>query len=272
LPLKKKFGQHHLIRSSICEPLVEYLAPADRLVVEIGPGGGVLTRGLLASGARVWALEIDLAWAVELGSRLPSSCLSTCVVDAAQFDWRRLPVGTLLTGNLPFNVATSIIERQLPHWERIPRAAYLVQKEVGDRLTAGPGEPAYGALSVLTRARARVCRLGRVSRGSFRPPPRVDGVFVGFELVAPPLDESRMEGFVGTVRLAFAQRRKQLANALSAGWGREVAAATLAAAAIDPRARAEALALEQFLALHTAYEQVADVGSRSGRDRSPPVG
>lgn len=257
IPLKKKYGQHHLVRSSICAPLIEFLRPENRLVVEIGPGGGVLTTALLAAGARVWAVEIDLDWAVRLATQLDSAELEICVGDATEFAWGRLPAGTLVTGNLPFNVATVLIEQVLPHWRTVPRAAFLVQKEVGERLLAGPGDAAYGALSVLTAARCRLCRLGTVSRGSFRPPPAVDGVFVGFEPTTPVLAEDGMEGFTRTVRQAFSQRRKQLRNALAAGWGRDVASVALGAAKIAPRARAEELSLDEFLRLHRAYEEAA---------------
>ena len=255
IPLQKRYGQHHLVRGSICSPLIDFLAPADRLVVEIGPGGGVLTARLLAAGARVLAAEIDLAWAAGLAQRRRSENLAVWVVDATEIDWQRMPTGTLVAGNLPFNVATVLIERLLPHWQRIPRAAFLVQKEVGERLLAAPGDNAYGALSVLTAARARVAKLGRVSRGSFRPPPKVDGMFVGFELAAPALAESDMEEFTLTVRQAFSQRRKQVRNALAAGWGRSVAAAALEEAGIDPRVRAEELSLDRFLCLHEAYRR-----------------
>ena len=233
IPLQKRYGQHHLVRGSICDPLVDFLAPTGELVV-----------------------EIDIAWAATLSRRSSSGALRLLIMDAATIDWRQLPVGTLVTGNLPFNVSTVLIEQILPRWQQIPRAAFLVQREVGDRLLAAPGDGAYGALSVLTAARARVSKLGRVSRGSFRPPPKVDGVFIGLELVAPILEESQMRGFTATVRQAFAQRRKQLRNALASGWGREVAAAVLAAAGIDPRVRAEELSLEEFLEMHEAYRQV----------------
>ena len=253
IPLQKRFGQHHLVRGAICAPLVEFLQPVGRLVVEIGPGGGVLTQGLVAAGARVIAVEIDIPWALALSRQLDSSSVRVIVGDATEFHWQALPPGTLVTGNLPFNVGTVLIEQVLPRWRQVPRAAFLVQKEVGDRLMARPGEGAYGALSVLTAARARVTRLARVSRGSFRPPPKVDGVFIGLELTRPVLTEDQMEGLTATVHLSFSQRRKQLRNALAAGWGRDVSLTALDVAGIDPRSRAEELALDQFLQLHRAY-------------------
>jgi 16S rRNA (adenine1518-N6/adenine1519-N6)-dimethyltransferase len=125
-----------------------------------------------------------------------------------------------------------------------------VQLEVAERLLAGPGDAAYGALSVLTQARAEARLLARVRRGSFRPAPKVEGAFVGLTLGPPPLAEAEMDAFVATVRLAFGRRRKTLRNSLAAGWGRERAAAVLAELGWAPARRAEELGRDDFLALH----------------------
>ena len=248
-PLKKALGQHHLTDGAICRPLIAFLQPEGRRVLEIGPGGGVLTAELLAAGAQVLGWELDLTWAVELRRRLRAPALSLVVGDALEIAWARLPPGTLVAGNLPYNVATVILERLLPHHAQVSRAAFLVQKEVADRLVAGPRDEAYGSLSVLTAAWARARILGRVRPGSFRPPPKVDSAFVGFELHPPPLPTEEMPAFIAFVRLAFGQRRKTLRNALAAGWGREKAAAVLAAAGVPEKTRAEELGLEEFLGI-----------------------
>jgi 16S rRNA (adenine1518-N6/adenine1519-N6)-dimethyltransferase len=245
--LKKSLGQHHLIDGALCRPLIAFLEPAGRRVLEIGPGGGVLTAELLAAGAQVIGWELDLAWAAELRRRLSGSDLRLVVGDALEIDWAHLPSPTCVAGNLPYNVATVIIERLLPHHARVPRAAFLVQKEVADRLVARPRDEAYGSLSVLVAAWARARILGRVRPGSFRPPPKVDSAFVGFELHSPPLPPAEMPPFIAFVRLAFGQRRKTLRNALAAGWGRERAAAVLAAAGVGEKVRAEELGLEVLL-------------------------
>lgn len=278
--LRKKLGQHHLVSGALCSPLVAFLRPAGETVVEIGPGGGVLTGELLAAGAaRVVGWEIDLAWAAELRRRfaepLPAAAagggagageparLAIVVADALALDWpslarrRASPVGTVLAaGNLPYNVATPILERLLPHHAAVPRAAFLVQKEVGERLVAGPGDAAYGSLSVLVAAYAEARLLGRVSKGAFRPPPKVDGAFVGLTLRPPPLPEAEMPAFLATVRAAFAKRRKTLRNSLAAAWGRDEAeralAAFLPAHGFPPTARAERLGLAELVALHRA--------------------
>jgi 16S rRNA (adenine1518-N6/adenine1519-N6)-dimethyltransferase len=253
--LRKALGQHHLVNGAVCRPLVDFLAPtapdAER-VLEIGPGGGVLTAELLAAGARVLGWELDPAWAAELRRRFPDRRLAVVVGDALEIAWDRLPAPTRVAGNLPYNVATAIVQDLLPHHARIPRAAFLVQKEVADRLVAAPGTDAYGSLSVIVAAQARPRLLGRVKPGSFRPPPKVDSAFVGLELQPPPLPAAEMPAFIAMVRLAFAQRRKTLRNSLASGWGRERAEAALAAAGIPERARAEELGLGEFLGI---YEQ-----------------
>jgi 16S rRNA (adenine1518-N6/adenine1519-N6)-dimethyltransferase len=256
--LKKSLGQHHLIDGSLCRPLVRFLAPnPGERILEIGPGGGVLTAELLAAGARVLGWELDLDWAAVLRRRFPPPGLSLVVGDALEIDWSRLPHPTLVAGNLPYNVATAILERMLPHHESIPRAAVLVQKEVSDRLVARAGDEAYGSLSLIVQTHAEAQILGRVRPGSFRPPPKVDSAFVGFALHPPPLPPAEMPGLISTIRLAFSQRRKTLRNALASGWGREKAEAVLAAVGLREKVRAEELGLGDFLAIRRAERAIA---------------
>ncbi len=256
--LKKRLGQHHLVDGALCRPLLDELDAAGERVLEIGPGGGVLTAELLAAKARLLALEVDPEWAFTLRRRFAGR-LSVAVFDALALDYRRLPAPTLVTGNLPFNVATRLIEDLLPHRATVPRAAFMVQKEVAERLVARPGESAYGSLSVLVAAYAEARYLGTVKPGSFRPPPKVAAAFVGLRLKAPPLAEDEMPGFVRLVRLAFAKRRKTLRNSLGSGLGRDRAQQLVDIAGLDPRCRAEALGLEELVELYGYYRRLADV-------------
>ena len=250
--LKKALGQHHLVDGALCRPLIEFLDSQDSRVLEIGPGGGVLTAELLAAGARVLGWELDPDWAAVLRRRLPDSRLTLVVGDALEIAWDHLPPPTLVAGNLPYNVATAILEDLLPHHARIPRAAFLVQKEVADRIVAVPGTDAYGSFSVIVAAVAPPPPRGKVRPPRLRPPPKVDSAFVGLELQPPPLPGAEMPAFVALVRLAFSKRRKTLRNSLAAGWGREKAEAVLAAAGIPERARAEELELGAFLEIYGA--------------------
>lgn len=267
---KKSLGQHHLRSGELCRPLLDFLAEdglADdaeplggRRVLEIGPGAGVLTRELVRLGARVTALEVDEEWAEVTRRQVPEA--EVIVADALRHPWHELPAPTLVTGNLPFQVATPIVGDLLTAASaepgRLPRIGVMVQKEVAERLVAGPGDGAYGALSVHVRATAEARWLGAVAAGSFRPPPRVDAAFVGLVPHAPtglPEDAGReervdrLESLREVVHQAFSHRRKTLRNSLGAGWGKKEAAAALERAGIDPRRRAETLDVEEFVAL-----------------------
>lgn len=256
--LRKELGQHHLRHPQLCGPAVEFLAPSQRRVLEIGPGGGVLTGELLAAGARVVGWELDLEWAMTLRRRLSATALEIVVGDALQIPWRHLQPDDLVAGNLPYGVATPIIEGFLNRAVSVPRAAFLVQAEVAQRLAATPGSRAYGYFSVLVGARARVSILGRVKASSFQPAPKVDGAFVGLERRPPPLPEDQMPEFLLSVGAAFRNRRKTLANALRSSWERPLVERVLEESGLDGRRRAETLALEEFVALHEARMRVVE--------------
>jgi 16S rRNA (adenine1518-N6/adenine1519-N6)-dimethyltransferase len=256
--LRKALGQHHLTRPEVCAPLVEFLAPRGREVLEVGPGSGVLTGQLLAAGARrVEAWELDVAWALALPALARDPRLRVVAGDALEIPWRRLRAGTLVAGNLPYNVATAIIDRALDAHPVIPRAGFLVQLEVARRLVAQPGDPDYGASSVLVRARAEAKILGRVKPGAFKPPPKVESAFVGFLLRPPGVEPAAMPALRATVRAAFSLRRKTLRNSLASSWGMPAAEAALARLGWSGRTRAEALALEDFIALAAAAPTLA---------------
>ena len=258
--LKKRLGQHHLKQGHLCAPLIDFLAPCDRTVIEIGPGGGVLTDQLLAAGARVIAIELDASWAMELTHRLTDREFDLVVGDALDISWARVPVGTLAAGNLPFGVSTRVIDCVLRQPDRIAKAGFMVQKEVADRLLAKPGDKAYGALSVLTSARSKVTFLGRVLQGSFDPPPKVEGAFVGFEVKEPEVGSALWSQFVSTVHLAFSQRRKQLRNTLASRWGRGLTDEVLEMSIVLPSSRAEELKIDDFVRLFRSYRALERPG------------
>ena len=254
--LRKALGQHHLRQGERCRPAIEFLRPQGSTVVEIGPGGGVLTRELLDAGARVLGWELDLSWTAELRRRMAGRDLILVAGDALDLPWERLPAGTLAAGNLPYAVATPILERFLLHGRSVQRGAFLVQDEVAQRLAAKPGSKTYGFLTVMTAALASVSVLARLPPGSFRPPPKVHGAFVGVERRAPAVPLEWMGAFRSTVSAAFAHRRKTIVNSIAASRGREVAAAALDAAGIDPRRRAETLSLDEFVMLDRAMREI----------------
>jgi 16S rRNA (adenine1518-N6/adenine1519-N6)-dimethyltransferase len=248
----KALGQHHLRSAASCQVLVAALSVEGRPVVEVGPGGGVLTRPLLDAGAaRIMAIERDPAWAFELGRRVKDRRLSTVVQDALDLAWEALPEGTLLAGNLPYNVGTVILEEWLKRATASPRAGVMVQWEVAERLCAAVGDPAYGALSVLVASRATTRLLDRVPKGAFVPPPKVDGGLVLIDR-KPPRQGLDLDSLEITIKAAFSQRRKMLRNSLSSRFGPLATRAALADAGIAETARAEQLGLAEFEGLATA--------------------
>ena len=256
--LNKALGQHFLTRSEVCTPLIEFLRPEGCWVTEIGPGSGALTAALLDAGARVVAWELDPRWAFRVQSHFGRRGLSTVLGDGLELPWQSLPPGSVVAGNLPFNVATRIIlemlESTLAAPGRIVRAGFLVQREVAERLVAEPGGKAYGSLSVLVAMLARARRLATVAPGAFRPPPKVDSAFVGLTPRSEVLDPASYARAKTLVRSAFAQRRKTLRNSLAASLGVERAEALLEAAGLDRLERAEALGPKEFSALLECLE------------------
>lgn len=267
----KQLGQHHLRSPEVAEAMLSRLQPANRLVVEIGPGGGALTRELVERGAKVVAVELDLRWAVTAARVVPAATL--CVADALHFDWQRLPEDSRVAGNLPYNVATALIERIFEQAPRGTRLGFLVQLEVAQRIVAVPRSKAYGSFSVLAQTRGSWDQLNTVKPGSFHPPPKVHSAFVVglLEALPDPLDEvdERWESYERFVRACFAQRRKTLLNSLrrTGALGVEAAAATRRSEALrralrdlgyDDRCRAEEIAAAHYVQL---WQEVAQIGT-----------
>lgn len=222
---------------------------AAATVLEIGPGRGVLTRPLLAAGARVVAVEIDERLAENLASGAPPE-LTVERADFLRFDLDRLPSGPItVVANLPYSTGTAIVERLLGSPERFPRLVVMLQKEVADRLAAQPGTRAYGSLSVLTALWAQVSHVLDVPPEAFRPKPKVDSAVVRLDVVTTPRVPVEDVGeFRRVVRAAFGQKRKMLRNTLRAAFA-EQTQEVLERCDIDGRRRAETLTLDEFARL-----------------------
>ncbi len=245
---KKALGQHFLVDENILGVIgrLAELAPED-VVLEIGPGLGVLTRYLATRVARVHAVEIDRSLEPRLAD-LPEN-VTLHFGDALALE---LPAdATKLVANLPYNVATPLLVESLDGLPGIGLWCVMVQREVADRLFAAPATKAYGAVSVLVRLAAERTGFHPVARTVFRPRPNVDSALVAFRRVELPPDFARVKEVVNA---AFAHRRKTLPNSLAlAGLApRERAAEALAAIGRLPETRAEALAPPEFVALAEA--------------------
>jgi 16S rRNA (adenine1518-N6/adenine1519-N6)-dimethyltransferase len=252
---KKELGQHFLADDNILG-VIGRLAELrnDDVVLEIGPGLGVLTTFLADRVDRVHAVELDRALEPQLGNALagrPNVRLH--FGDALQLDLRRLePEPTKLVANLPYNIATPLVAESLDGLPTVQLWCVMVQREVADRFFARPQTKEYGAVSVLVQLAAERSGFHPVSRHVFRPRPNVESALVAFRRRgALPPDYQRVKQ---VVEAAFAHRRKTLPNSLELAG---VATRGQAVAALDrlgraPTTRAEALAPDEFVALARA--------------------
>ena len=251
----KALGQNFVHDPNTVRRIVRTAELADgEPVLEVGPGLGSLTLGLLAAGHPVTAVEIDRTLADALpgtvAERLPDAPLKVLAADALRLPALPGPAPTALVANLPYNVAVPVVLQLLAGLPALRHGLVMVQAEVADRLAAAPGSKVYGVPSVKAAWYATATRAGAVPRAVFWPVPNVDSGLV--RLVRrdpPPTTADRTEVFA-VIDAAFAQRRKTLRAAL-AGWAGSPQAAEerLRAAGIDPSARGETLTVEEFARL-----------------------
>jgi 16S rRNA (adenine1518-N6/adenine1519-N6)-dimethyltransferase len=204
---RKRFGQHFLHDPGVLSRLVAAIDPQPQdVIVEIGPGEGVLTRPLLERAGKLDVIEIDRDLAASLRE---IQGVTVHEADALEFDFSGFADGMRLVGNLPYNISTPLLFHVARHAGRVRDMHFMLQLEVVERMVAAPSTPEYGRLSVALQARFRMQKLFNVSKGAFRPPPKVESAVV--RLVPLPqileIDEDLL-------RQAFSARRKQLRNAL----------------------------------------------------------
>ncbi len=253
-PARKRFGQHFLHDQNILNKIIAAIHPQpDQHFVEIGPGRGAMTRLLVKSIDTLDAIEIDHDLAGALPNEVMSPKLTVHETDALDFDFTRLQADHAplrLAGNLPYNISTPLLFHILSYNELFTDIHIMLQKEVAQRIAAGPGNRTYGRLSVAIAARCEIETLFHIKPGSFTPAPRVESSFV--RLRPDAARRTRIvqhDAFDQVVKQAFGQRRKQLANAL----GKLLTVAQIESANIDPRSRAEQLTVAQFITLGNLY-------------------
>ena len=253
----KKLGQNFVIDANTVRRIVTSARVASgEHVVEVGPGLGSLTLGLLEAGASVTAVEIDRRLAAQLpitvAELAPDAVLTVITEDAVRVT--ALPGDpTVFVANLPYNVSVPVLLHFLEHFPTIDRGLVMVQAEVGERVAAGPGSKVYGAPSIKAAWYGEFSTAGKVSRQVFWPVPNVDSILVRFERHEQPGTEAERLATFALVDAAFQQRRKMLRQSLGPVLGdTEAATARLIAAGIAPTARGEELDVAQFLAIARA--------------------
>jgi 16S rRNA (adenine1518-N6/adenine1519-N6)-dimethyltransferase len=225
----------------------------DDVVLEVGPGLGSLTLALLATAARVVAVEVDPVLARALPANIEEHAphqadrFEVLEADALRIAELPGPSPTALVANLPYNVSVPVLLHLMALLPSLRRGLVMVQAEVADRLAAPPGSRTYGVPSVKAAWFADVRRAGSVGRNVFWPSPNVDSGLVAWTHREPPAVSATREQVFAVVDAAFAQRRKTLRSTLKGLAGSAVAAeAALAHADVDPMSRGEALGVEEF--------------------------
>lgn len=258
MPRRPKLGQHFLRDPLVCRKIVELssIQPSD-VVVEIGPGRGVMTRLLAPRCRKLIGVEIDEVLAARLQEEfeedsrveiLRQDILKTRLASLAA---RAEAAQVYIFGNLPYYITSPILHHLCDERQRIRRMTLLMQYEVAERITAGPGSRNYGYLSVLAQSYSQPRIVLEVPPGAFSPPPKVRSALVDFEmaLALPAWNEEAYALFHRFVQLCFSEKRKNLLNNLALAYPRKRAQEIIEDLEWDKRIRAEQLSLEQFVAL-----------------------
>jgi 16S rRNA (adenine1518-N6/adenine1519-N6)-dimethyltransferase len=246
---RKRFGQHFLHDPQIIGRIVDAIDPKpDDPVVEIGPGLGAITLPLLARLRELHAVEIDRDAIQHLKTVTGGNpALRLHEADVLEFDLAPLDDGRRLrvVGNLPYNISTPLLFRLLEQLAHVRDMHFMLQKEVVERMAAPPASEHYGRLTAMLAPLLNVEPLFDIGPGAFRPPPRVTSSFVRLVPRPVPLRIEDPRSYSIVVAAAFSQRRKTLRNALKP----LLSGAEIAAAGVDPAARAEVIPAEGFAAL-----------------------
>jgi 16S rRNA (adenine1518-N6/adenine1519-N6)-dimethyltransferase len=247
LSARKHLGQNFLLDLNLTRRIARAAGPLEQgTIVEIGPGPGGLTRGLLLEGAqRLVAVEKDAraVAALETLTVAAGSRLTVHLADASRINLADLgPAPLRIAANLPYNIATQLLIGWLHHLDHIASMTLMFQREVADRLVAAPGSAAYGRLSVLVGWLTKAEKLFDLPASAFTPPPKVTSTVVRLIPRAQPLAAANRATLERLTAAAFGQRRKMLRASLRSLGGADM----LTAAGINPQARPEELSIEDF--------------------------
>ncbi len=244
---RKRFGQHFLIDRGVIEAIVSAIGPRDTdVVLEIGPGEAALTDALLARLPRLEAVEIDRDLIRRLKARYPAPRLTLIEGDALRVDYGQIAAGRRLrlVGNLPYNISSPLLVHLIGFREHLVDQHFMLQKEVVDRIVAGPGTSDYGRLGVLLQTYYEVESLFDVPPQAFEPPPRVNSSVLRM-IPKPPQGLPSLPVMEALLAQAFAQRRKMLRKTLLP-W---LQARGIDTAGLEPTLRPEDLPLQVYVDL-----------------------
>jgi 16S rRNA (adenine1518-N6/adenine1519-N6)-dimethyltransferase len=269
---KPKLGQNFLADHSAAKRIVDALGDlSNRTIIEIGPGRGMLTDFLVRRARKVIGIELDRVLAAQLRMRYATlKNIEILESDFVTVEWTSMvgrrpgplhdlrptqPETVDIIGNLPYYVTSDIVLRILEEHESIGRVVIMVQREVADRISAEPGSRDYGLLSATAQLFARVENLFTLPPEAFDPPPEVYSSVIRLTM-ATRVSELQIdpEAFQAMLKLAFAQKRKTLANNLKGRYDDKAIRSALKEAGVRPDARAEALPLDRMAAIYRALK------------------
>jgi 16S rRNA (adenine1518-N6/adenine1519-N6)-dimethyltransferase len=255
LMAKKAFGQHFLLDLNITRKIARLAQVGEGdVVIEVGPGPGGLTRALVETGAEVIAVEKDLRFQPLLGELAAAAegKLTLVMGDALEVNEAALTGGRAahLVSNLPYNVGTPLLIKWLTGPWTPASLTLMFQKEVAERIAARPGQSAYGRLGVIAQATCEARVVMDVPARAFTPPPKIDSAVVRLTPHAARPAPARLDALQKVTAAAFGQRRKMLRASLKALGGEPL----IAAAGLDPQARAETIDVAGFLRLAEAWQ------------------
>lgn len=244
---RKRFGQNFLVDRAILAQCVDAIDPQPgQHIVEIGPGLGALTVRLLAKVGHIDAIEIDRDIIVQLQKQFTPQQLTLYSADALDFDFGQFGAGLRVVGNLPYNISTPLLFHLRTFSAIVCDMHFMLQKEVVERMVAGPGGRDYGRLSVMLQCDFAIDHLFSVPAGAFDPAPQVESAFVRLTPLPEPLVGPAYSTYYAfVVAAAFNRRRKTLRNAMAA----LLTARDFAQLGIDPSERAERLSVSDYAAI-----------------------
>lgn len=254
---QKRYGQNFLTNPHVVDLIADVCADDECGIIEIGPGIGTLTEALCERYKKVVAIEIDKTLIPVLADTLSGfDNVKVIEGDAMKLDFNALiaehfpgmPVA--VCANLPYYITSPIIMKMLEYGPLFRSITVMIQKEVADRLTSAAGSADYGAITLAVNYRAQVEKVTNVAPSNFIPPPKVTSTVIKMNVLQkPPVDVLNEEKLFDIIKLAFAKRRKTLANALGEKYGKDDVASALEKINIRPDVRGERLSLSDFARL-----------------------
>ncbi|MCK5579760.1 MAG: ribosomal RNA small subunit methyltransferase A [Candidatus Omnitrophica bacterium] len=243
---QKHLGQNFLVNDIIKDRIIDSCnLQATDTIMEIGPGQGALTQGIIKNVANFYAIEKDIRFIDTLKAQFPQAHIIQA--DILKYDFKKLPQNFKVIGNLPFNISSPIIEKLIYHRQNIHDAFLTVQLEFGERLTAKPNRKDYGSLSCFIQYYADIEILFKIPRWAFRPIPKVTSCFLHLTFREPQLKATDEKLLFRIIQTAFRQRRKKISNALLSIIPKEKLTDILEKLKLNQTLRAENLTLQNYV-------------------------